>query len=165
MVRHAPCLEYRSSADFERVFHRRPRRARRVSVEPASFTKSPVVYRRTLDCVAARTAVGSAVIINLCIWHNAGFTLRPSVGRQRLSDRRPDCVREDSWLMVALTRSNDETSAGDEVTRLHPREISPAFAQRHARSRVFNINKRSSTSSACQYWHQRKMSPPFGLMH
>ena len=40
-------------AGSQRVFRRRPRCARRVSVEPPSFTKSPLFYRRTPDCVAA----------------------------------------------------------------------------------------------------------------
>ena len=40
----------------------------------------------------------------------AATSLHP-VGRQRLSDREwPDCVRDDSWLIVALLGSHDETS-------------------------------------------------------
>jgi hypothetical protein len=41
----------------------------------------------------------------------------------------PDCVREESWLIVALTRSNDETS--EQADTGERGEDGPGYSQSH----------------------------------
>jgi hypothetical protein len=56
--------------------------------------------------------------------------MRRPVGRQRSSDKTACCLREGSWLIVALTRSNDETS--EQARTGQRREDGPGYSQSHA---------------------------------
>jgi hypothetical protein len=55
----------------------------------------------------------------------------------------PDCVREESWLIVALTRSNDETS--EQADTGERGEDGPGYSQDFRKLRVNDLALRSNS--------------------